>query len=88
MHVEILKNKHPSSAHNCSVLVIIVICSRLFSTCDLGYGHLIEFAHACGYYLRAATIQGAASIRIIVRLNTLQSNNLMTTTHLGFIQVS
>ena len=32
--------------------------------CDRGHTHLIVFMHACGYYLRAATNQGAASIRI------------------------
>ena len=29
------------------------------STCDRGHTHLIEFVHACGYYLRVATISFA-----------------------------
>ena len=32
--------------------------------CERGHTHLIVFTHACGYYSRAATIRGAASIRI------------------------
>ena len=32
--------------------------------CDRGHAHLIVFAHVCGYYSRAATNRGAASIRI------------------------
>ena len=32
--------------------------------CERGHTHLIVFMHACGYYSRAATIRGAASIRI------------------------
>ena len=30
---------------------------------ESGHAHLIVFMHACSYYLRAATNQGAASIR-------------------------
>ena len=32
--------------------------------CERGHTHFIVFTHACGYYSRAATIRGAASIRI------------------------
>ena len=31
---------------------------------DRGHTHPIVFAHACGYYLRAATNQDVASIQI------------------------
>ena len=39
------------------------------STCDRDHTHLIEFAHACGYYFfrwapGAATIRDVASIRV------------------------
>ena len=32
--------------------------------CDRDHAHLLVFAHACGYYSRAATNRGATSIRI------------------------
>ena len=37
------------------------------------HAHVIVFAHACGYYLRAATNRGAASIRINTVLIKLMS---------------
>ena len=39
---------------------------------ERGYTRLIVFTHACGYYSRAATIRGAASIRI----NTVLSEEM------------
>ena len=41
-----------------------MLLPRTNDTCDSGHTHLIVFVHACGYYLRMATIRGAASIRI------------------------
>ena len=42
--------------------------------CARDHAHLIVFAHVCGYYSKAATIGGMASIRInMVRLLTVSA---------------
>ena len=48
--------------------------------CDRGHTHSIVFVHACGYYSRAATNWGAASIR----MNTVYVTVYEKTRHMGF----
>ena len=55
-----IENSSRTKPGTSSVMVLSRTDNRM--SWERGHTHLIVFTHACGYYSRAATIRGAASI--------------------------